>query len=128
MRRLEKVGEGWRKYEKALLVPMRKCFFSAVPALAWQASLGGQGHLGGAVRGRRGSPGLPTTSPFQGPSIDPFSDFFFLIEIVRLSCETSTKEDLALEAWGRPETRLELLTIISSIRFFFRFLLAEVSQ
>ena len=36
----------------------------------------------------------------------------------RLTWETSTNENLAPEASDRPETRLELLTIISSIRFF----------
>ncbi len=41
-----------------------------------------------------------------------------LSQMFRLSRESSTKEDLALEASDRPETRLELLTRISSIRFF----------
>ncbi len=39
--------------------------------------------------------------------------------------ETSTQENLTPEASDRPETRLELLTRISSIRFVFHFLISS---
>ena len=41
---------------------------------------------------------------------------------------TSTQENLAPEASDRPETRLELLTRISSIRFVFHFLISRTSE
>ncbi len=52
-----------------------------------------------------------------------FHDLF--LEIFRLSWETSTQENLTPEALDRPETGLELLTRISSIRFFFHFLISS---
>ena len=57
----------------------------------------------------------PTTSPFKGPSMGPFPRFVFII--CRLSWETLTQDNLTPDASDRPETRLELLTRISSIRF-----------
>ena len=39
--------------------------------------------------------------------------------------ETSTKENLALEASDRPETRPELLARLSSVRFFLYFLISS---
>ncbi len=57
---------------------------------------------------------LPPTRQF-------FTDFLIILFFFRLSWETSTKEDVAPEAADRPETRLELLTRISSIRFFSTF-------
>ena len=50
---------------------------------------------------------------------------FVLLGFVRLSWETSTQENLTPEASDRPETRLELLTIISSIRFSPHFLISS---
>ncbi len=38
---------------------------------------------------------------------------------------SSTKDNLALEASDRPETRLELLARLSSARFFFHFLISS---
>ena len=43
----------------------------------------------------------------------------------RLSWETSTQDNLDLEASDRPETRLELLTRTCSIRFIFHFLISS---
>ena len=53
--------------------------------------------------------------PSNMPSTGPFSRF--VLHFFRLSWETSTKENFGPEASDRPETRLELLTRTSSVRF-----------
>ena len=47
------------------------------------------------------------------------------LNICPTSWQTSTQEDLAAEASDRPETRLELLTSNSSIRFVVHFLISS---
>ena len=47
------------------------------------------------------------------------------LEISRTFWETSTQDNLTPEASDRPETRLELLTITSSIRICFHFLFSS---
>ena len=48
-----------------------------------------------------------------------------MFRLVLTFWETSAQENLTPEASDRPETRLELLTRISSIRFFFHFLISS---
>ncbi len=75
--------------------------------------------MAGPGRGRlRGRSPAPPPKAFNRP-ISPIFHFF------RLSWETSAQENLAPEASDRPETRLELLTRLSSIRFFPHFLISS---
>ena len=63
-------------------------------------------------------------TPKKMPSIDKCSRRCF--NLFQTFWETSTQENLTPEASDRPETRLELLTIISSIRFFVHVIISSL--
>ena len=67
----------------------------------------------------------PPTRAFNRPSVGRVFHEFIFCFYSQTFWETSTQENLALEASDRPETRLELLTRLSSIRFFFHFLISS---
>ncbi len=75
----------------------------------------GGDRLGQAARGASG----------QGLGGDDTANFHYPVVIIswvfHTFWKTSTKENLALEASDRPETRLEILTRISCIRIFSTF-------